>query len=234
MVDKPEALEVLLVLLPGFACAYIVQLLAVRRRQTELDKVVEALLFSLLLYLVTLPFFDNRFPLEWQNSTQTAAGVFQFTVHWKHLAVLAALALLTGILYAALINRDWLLLPFRKFKITERTARSSVWNDVFQETGGYVQVGLADRKKLMGWLRYYSDDPNEASLFLEKASWITMDRDGKASEVPIDGPGILITRQMKIEYVIFLSWDSGGTPPSAMPEKPAESSPGRQSPLQPS
>jgi len=65
MPEKAEALGILLVLLPGFACAYIVQFLAVRRRQTEMDKVVEALLFSLVLYVITLPIFGNTLPIGW-------------------------------------------------------------------------------------------------------------------------------------------------------------------------
>jgi hypothetical protein len=64
MPEKMEALGVLLVLLPGFACAYIVQSLSVRRRQTELDKVVEALLLSLILYVITLPFYGHSLPIS--------------------------------------------------------------------------------------------------------------------------------------------------------------------------
>jgi len=46
MPSKVEALGIFLILLPGFTCAYVSQYLSVRRKQTELDKVVEALLFS--------------------------------------------------------------------------------------------------------------------------------------------------------------------------------------------
>lgn len=65
MPEKAEALGILLVLLPGFAAAYFVQLLATRRKQSELDKVVEALIFSLLLYVITLPFFRYSLPIAW-------------------------------------------------------------------------------------------------------------------------------------------------------------------------
>ena len=82
MPSKAEALGIFLILVPGFTCAYIAQYLSVRRKQTELDKVVEALLFSVLLYLLTLPFFGNTLPAYWRpspdntNSTRfTFAGV---------------------------------------------------------------------------------------------------------------------------------------------------------------
>jgi hypothetical protein len=35
-----------------------------------------------------------------------------------------------------------------------------------------LAVGLADGRSVVGYLRYYSDDPQEASLFLEDAAWL--------------------------------------------------------------
>ena len=110
------------------------------------------------------------------------------------------MSLLFGVLYAASINHDWLMSLFRWLKVTERTARSTIWNDVFEQIGGWVQVGLTDGVIVKGWLRYYSDDPDESSLFIEEAAWIMSD----GSEELIEGPGILITKQMGIEYVVFL------------------------------
>jgi hypothetical protein len=208
--DKAEALGVLLVLLPGFASAYIVQFLAVRRRQTELDKVVEALLFSLILYVMTLPFFGNTLPIGWQLDPHRT-DTYQVLVDWKHLAALAGLGILFALLYAANINRDWLMIAFRWMGVTERTARSTIWNDVFQETGGFVQVGISDGRSVMGWLRYYSDEASEPSLFLENAAWVVDNRDGTKAEIAIEGPGIFLTKETGIEYVIFLGWQKQET-----------------------
>jgi len=208
MPEKPEALGVLLVLLPGFACAYIVQFLAVRRKQTELDKVVEALLFSLGLYLVTLPFFGRTLPIGWQSPTPTRPNVDQVTVDYNHLGLLAGLAIVLAVLYAANINHDWLMKLFRWMRVTERTARSTIWNDVFHEVGGFVQVGISDGRSLIGWLSQHSDEAAEPSIFLEDAAWIVKDDKGEQSEVPIVGPGILLTATSGIEYVIFLGYES--------------------------
>jgi hypothetical protein len=197
MPEKMEALGVLLVLLPGFACAYIVQFLAVRRKQTELDKVVEALLFSLILYVVTLPFFGNTLPIGWQPLDPHRTDIYRVLVDWKHLASLAGLAIVFAVLYAA---------NFRWMRVTERTARSTVWNDVFQETGGFVQVGISDGRSVLGWLRYYSDEASDPSLFLEDAAWVVKGEDGSEAEIAIEGPGIFLTKETAIEYVIFLGW----------------------------
>ena len=76
MPSKLETLGIFLVLLPGFTCAYVTQYLAVRREQTELDKAIEALLFSSVLYLATLPFFHYGLPVSWVLGTDA-----QYHVH---------------------------------------------------------------------------------------------------------------------------------------------------------
>ena len=177
----------------------MVQALATRRTQTEVDKVVESLILSFLLYMVTLPFFHYRLPIAWHAVTP-GSNSFEVTVSWGQLAVLGILSLLLGTVYAANINHDWLQSLLRRLKVTERTARSSIWNDVFQQIGGWVQVGLAGDVIVSGWLAYYSDEAEDSSLFLEQAAWI--DKDGQ--ERSIDGPGILITKEVGIEYVVFL------------------------------
>ena len=199
MPGKVEALGILLILLPGFTCAYISQHLAVRRERTELDKVIEALIFSFVLYLATLPFFGYTLPVSWHSGTN---GTYQIVLHYRQLFVLLIASIALGILYGANINRDWLLTLFRWCRITERTARSSIWNDTFQEIGGFVQVGFKDGKRLIGWVRYYSDDSNDSSVFLEDAAWVTEED----QQQPIDGPGILLTKESAIETVSFLRW----------------------------
>jgi hypothetical protein len=197
-----EALGVFLLLLPGFSCAYLVQRLAVRPKQTELDKVIEALLFSFLLYLFASPFFGYSLPLSWKRISPDNADRFIFQLNWPYLAVLAVLAFAIGILYSANLNHDWLLRLLRMLRITQRTARNSIWIDAFQDIpSSFVLVQLSGDRAVIGYLRYYSDEQDDASLFLEDAAWI-IDEEGRQS--PIDGPGILITKQAGIESISFL------------------------------
>lgn len=220
MPDKIEALGILLVLLPGFACAYIVQFLAVRRKQSELDKVIEALIFSLLLYIFTLPFFSYTLPLGWRPLDPQHPDVYQIIVNWKHLAWLTFASIVFAIVYSANINRDWAMSFLRLIGVTERTSRKTIWNDAFQEVGGMVQVGLSGDRKILGWLRYYSDEAKDGSLFLESASWVKKDNDGTESEEAIDGPGILLTRESGIEYVMFLKWAKREATSDGLPDTP--------------
>jgi hypothetical protein len=200
MPDKAEALGILLVLLPGFAASYIVQMLAVRRRQSEFDKVIEALLFSFALYLFTLPFFGNTLPLSWRALDANHPDVYQVVIQWKHLASLAALALVFGIAFASNTNYDLLSRLLFKLGIEIRGSRINIWNDAFAELEGFVQVGLRDGRRVTGWVRDYSDEEGVYELFLEDAAWV----DENGQDKPVNGPGILITKESGIEYVTFL------------------------------
>jgi len=155
-----EALGILLLLLPGFACALILQSIAIRVKQTELEKIIEALVLSFVLYLVTLPFFGYTLPVSWTVSHDGSFANYVIRLHWRHLLALGGGAVVLAFLYGANVNRDWLLRVLRRFKVTERTARRSIWNDAFQDISqSYLNVGLEDGrsqsfwKTRLGWTR---------------------------------------------------------------------------------
>jgi len=196
MPEKAEALSILFVLLPGFLAAYIVQQLAVRKAQTEFDKVIESLILAVFVYIAGLPICHYRLPVSWE----TVSGAATVSVHWLDVVWLTGLAIALGLLYSANLNHDWVLKFMRWIGLTERTSRSTIWNDVFQDIPrSYLAAGLADGRSVLGYLRYYSDDPEEASLFLEDAAWVT-----EEGQNPILGPGILLTKESKVQFVMFL------------------------------
>jgi hypothetical protein len=194
-----EALSVLLILLPGFLCARIVQALCVRVSQTELDKVIEALLYSFVIYVVFALFVDG-FPVALR--VESVGEVKRYAIESKPLAflTLGGVALAWALLISVSTTNDLHGKLLRRLRITQRTARSSVWSDVFHQLGGYVQVELADGRNVLGWLRYYSDTPEECTLYLEDAAWIGLDQ--KTVRVP--GPGVLLTAKSGIRTIMFL------------------------------
>jgi hypothetical protein len=194
------ALQILLILLPGFAAAYIVQLLASRGTQTDFDKVVEASLYSLIIYAAFEQVARGSLPFEFVSS-KTSADV-SILWHPNRLLYLALITIGLGLAVAAYTNLDGNRI-FRWMKITERTSRRSIWNDVFQgeaKDGQVVQVELADGKSVIGVLSYYADDAADCSLFLEQASWVVESGD----PIPIPGNGILITKNADIHSISFL------------------------------
>jgi hypothetical protein len=201
MPNSIVALEILLILLPGFAAAYVVQLLALRGSQTDLDKVIEACLYSFLIYAGFVLFTHGSLPFDVippkPPSTDTS-----IQWHANRLVGLAAITFLVSIAASLYINHDGNRF-FRKAKITERTSRRSIWNDIFQrevKDSQVVQVELGDGRSILGVLAYYSDAAEECSLYVEQASWVG----GDGIPVPIPGPGILLTKNANIQSISLL------------------------------
>ena len=194
-----QALLALLILLPGFVSARVARMMSARSQQSELERVIEALIFSFFTYVVYLVAFGPRLPLEWRPEPNMPVH-YSFQVFRFRLLFLAAVALLLGFLWGYVKGHDSLLKLLRKCKLTDRTSRESVWNDVFVSLSGTVQIGIADGTMAIGWLARYSDTGDERAVFLEKASWIAED----GTVTPIPGAGLLLTEKSEIKYVMFL------------------------------
>lgn len=127
MPTSAVALQIFLILLPGFAAAYVVQILTVRGKQTDLDKVIEALLFSFLIYVTYFVFHRDQQPLNFIHTNQSDSIEF----HPGNLLWLTAITLSYAVGMILFVNRDGTRF-LRRINLTERTSRSSIWNDVFQ------------------------------------------------------------------------------------------------------
>lgn len=204
MPSSAVALQILLILLPGFASAYIVQLIAVRAKQSDLDKIIEALLFSFLVYVTNAAIHHGSSPVTFAHTTQGDSIDF----HPGNVLWLGGLSLAYALIMIVYVQWDGARF-LRRLGLTERTSRNSIWNDTFQDEqqtkdpalGTIVQVELKDGRSVMGVVSYYSDTADESSVFLRNAQWIDAD---SGEVIPIEGPGILLTRNAEITSVSFL------------------------------
>jgi len=195
------ALQLFLILLPGFSAAYIVQALATRRSQSDLERVIEALVFSFIIYVCYVPLNSGKLPFHIQSDP---AGKGNDTVLWEpaQLAWLAAVTAVFSLIAVAYIRFDANRV-FRWIRLSERTTRNSIWNDIFESEaidGQPIQAELADGMSVLGNLLYYSDVADDASVYLTEASWV--DADGNTTSIP--GPGILLTKSSGIRSVSLL------------------------------
>jgi hypothetical protein len=195
------ALQILLILLPGFAAAYVVQLLVLRGTQTDMDKVVEACLYSFLIYSAFVVLAHGVLPFD---VIPAHLPTTEATVVWhaRRLLGLAAITLAFALAGVAYINLDGNRI-FRKVRLTERTTRRSVWNDIFEreaKTVQVVQVELTDGRSILGVLTYYSDSADDCSVYIEQATWV----DSEGAKTPIPGPGILLTKNAAIKSISLL------------------------------
>ena len=196
------ALQLLLILLPGFSAAYIVQALATRRSQSDFERVIEALVFSFIIYVCYVPLNSGRLPFHLQSDP---TGKGNDTVLWDpaQLAWLAAVTAVFSLVAVAYVRFDANRL-FRWIRLSERTTRNSIWNDIFESEaidGQPVQVEMGDGLSVLGNLLYYSDAADDASVYLTEASWV--DAEGNTTSIP--GPGILLTKSSGIRSISLLS-----------------------------
>jgi hypothetical protein len=195
------AFQIFLILLPGLSAAYFVQALATRRTQSDLERVIEALVFSFIIYSCYIPLNHGKLPFHIEPDP-TAKG--NDTVLWEpaQLGWLVGVTAIFGLAAVAYIRFDGNRL-FRLVKLTERTTRNSIWNDTLESEAFSeqpVQVELGDGRNVLGVLLYYSDVAEDASLFLTQASWV----DAEGQLVPIPGQGILLTKTSGIRSVSLL------------------------------
>ncbi len=197
-----QALVALFMLLPGFISARIVRLMTSRSQQTELERVIEALIFSFFTYVIYFLCCGLKSPIEWTPVNNS--GIFNYwptSIHRWKILLLVFIPMALGLCWGYVQGHDLLSRLLRRLKMTERTSRDSVWNDVFLSLSGTVQIGLADGRSVIGWLGRYSDTDNERSLFLERAYWVGANGEDL---IPIPGSGLLLTEKSEIQFVMFL------------------------------
>jgi len=163
------ALQIFLILLPGFAAAYVVQFLVTRRTQTDMERMIEALLYSFVIYVLYMPFNGGRLPF---HIVKDSIG-HEDTVLWEpgNLMLLAAITFSLSLAVIAYFRHDGNRI-FRLFdtqnstvsrrlnwlKLTERTTRNSIWNDILETefvAGQFIQVELSDGRSFLGVVHYY-------------------------------------------------------------------------------
>jgi hypothetical protein len=209
---KFEAIAVLVILLPGFLAASIKQRLVINREQSELDKIIEALLYSFVSYVMFMA-FARTLPVNFKVEIKGETASYSIEPpDILRLVLLLTIPIVLGVVMSYLTNADILGRLFRWMRVSRRTWRDSIWTDVFYNFGEAVQVELADGRSVMGWLRYFSDSPDGASLFLERAAWVGAD----LKPIEIKGPGILLTKESGIRSIAFLDWT-----PEETKEKPS-------------
>lgn len=184
----------------------MVQSLCIRPRQTELDKVIEAVLYSFVVYALFVLLTGAEIPVSLTIQTLNSGQRYALQTEPKKLILLIFIPIALALLIGWDTTNDFSGRLFRTLRLTQRTTRSSVWSDVFHEVHGVAQIELEDGRSVMGWISYYSDEPEDTSVFMEKAAWITSDH----QLVHINGPGILITRNLGIKHIMFL--DEGKEP----------------------
>lgn len=195
--ELPDLIPILAFLLPGFVSSGIVSLLVIRKPQEVFVRVLEALIFTTLNLAV---FFSAQSYLSTHKiPVLTVDSGHFFTA--GNLTLLAFCAVGIGLIWSFEANNQWLFWVLRFLRITSKSTKPTLWVDVFStERNRYAVVHLKDGRRVVGWVRRYSDDAADRALFLEQASWLTDD----GAFVNNPRINVMVDRETEISLVEFV------------------------------
>lgn len=189
-----QALEILIFLIPGFISATVLNALIVRKEKKELGKIIEALIFSMLIYTI-YSFVSGRSPITLNQIEESIT----YSYNSESFLWLGLLSIGIPAALGLFVTNDWHMKAARKLRISRRTARSSVWFDVFCDIRKHIIINFENGRRLYGWPMYYSNEPENQYIFLFKPAWI---QEEEFIDLPVEG--ILVTPEQKIESIEFL------------------------------
>lgn len=189
-----EALQIFIFLIPGFMAASILDMMVPKKETKELGRVVEALIFSMIIYTIYASIFKSG-PVAINKSD----GLIVYSFNASALICLFGISLIMPIVFSYFIVHDWHMTLLRKMRATSRTARNCVWHDAFSKFKKHIIINFKNGRRIYGWPEYYSDDSKDGFIFLSNAAWINE----KGEFDNLDLEGILITPEQKIESIEF-------------------------------
>ncbi len=202
-----ETIQILFFLMPGLLASIFVESLIVRKGRDQFTLIVEALIFSVFIY-ITYQLINGK-------------KIINFLENYDYMCItqyleLVGISIFYGILFGVLIYRDAFHWFFRTIKITKKTSRMSIWNDIMETNLGkknWANIHMSNGQIIIGQIYGYSDSPDSQYIFVENPYLKKNEEEilshpyynpillKKGKKKLIDG--ILITPEMKIDYIEF-------------------------------
>ena len=207
--DKIEnlvSLALLLYLLPGFLGGVIYEAVAEARQRTTFERLLIALVLTLLATLLSHWIFATPLFPSIKISPKSSLDSVLAAFVGRNLAVASAISALIGLAAAWIQNKGWLYDLLRSLGITSRTGGIDVWHEVFSRNRQiWVQVRFKDGRLLIGWPEHYSEDGDQKELFVADATWLIPQRSGRPDQLmDVAGPGVYVVDWKAIEAIEIL------------------------------
>lgn len=206
-----ETLTIFVFLIPGFISSLIYNSIVVRADKDNLSKIIEALVFSFLIYAV-LSIAGQKSPVLLQALKTNETTTYSISYNAHVIIPITLMAVMFPLLLGFLTTTDIHMRLFRKLKLTNKTARDTIWLDVFTEQQRYVTVNLSDGRRIFGWPMYYSNNPEEGCLYLYNPAWI----DDAGKYVNLEIHGMFLVKKDNIESIEFTGLDKKTAQPATL------------------
>jgi len=202
-----EVVGIIYYLMPGFLAAWVFYALTAHRKTSPFERVVEALIFTVVVQAVTamvrwiLLFMGRIAPIgTWTEES---------TLVWSVL-----LALVIGLLVAWLANGDHVHARLRKWNITARTSFPSQWYSVFAREKRWVILHLGGGRRLFGWPEEWPDHSDAGHFVVDQPEWLLDD----GRRAPLHRVERMLVPASDVELVEFVKSDEEVVEPTEADE----------------
>lgn len=193
-----ETLAILLLLMPGFISSILLNVVLARKPADATSRVIEALVFSFLIYALMSPLYQGA-PLQLVSTSSGTSTSYRLVTSYVPLLGSLLLSVLLPLGISLFIRKDLHMRTLRTLRITSHTARENTWQDVFLDKVCYIVLNLKDGNRVFGWPEYYSKDPEEGLLYLQDPAWL--EDDGTYRDM--NTSGILMVNKESIDSICF-------------------------------
>ncbi len=160
--------SLVLLLMPGFAAAGVFYTLTAHPKASEFERVVQALIFTVILKPLTAM---AQWLCLWVGRL-VSLGVWSQNVET---AVSLVFAVLLGVAFAWTANKDHLHRWARKKGLTANTSYPSEWYSAFSRMmveERWVVLHFTDGRRLYGWPEEWPDEPSKGHFVIDQPEWL--------------------------------------------------------------
>lgn len=188
-----EIIELIFQLLPGFVTAWIFYGLTPYRRPNTFERVVQALIFTVIIQSVVWLLKGGLLLLgKLYSLGQWSAGA--------DLPLSVAIAFLGGLGLSWLANNNHVTAWLWSSRFTSANGYVSEWFATFRIEKRYVILSLRNGRRIWGWPKEWPDHPDEGHFVLLEPAWI-------GDEVTHDLPEVhkMLISAADVEYVELMN-----------------------------
>ena len=185
-----ETVHILIFLLPGFVAAAVFYWLTSHPKPGAFERIVQALIFTILVQAVVKMFFIVMEGVGW---------IFLWD-ETSHLIFSTSAAIGLGLVAAYILNRDIPHRYLRRIGVTRENSYPSQWYSAFDRHADcYLVLHLKGERRLYGWPTEWPSRPDEGHFLIEEVEWLHGDE-----RTPAEGVAGMLVPVSEVEMVEFL------------------------------
>ncbi len=201
-----EIISIILFLLPGFVTAAIFFSYTSHLKPSPFERVIQALVFTIVNHATVevirlcgkvIQWFSVQMDVVWIRVTVTQVAVVLDLIPDTLLYV--TFAVLLGLTAVYIANNDTFHRILRRYRLTVEDSYPSEWYSAFAQNRSYVVLHLIGQRRLYGWPKEWSGNPDSGHLLIAECEWLDGDQ-----QIPVNGVDTMLIPVSDVEMVEFV------------------------------